>query len=156
PSNKLPGFTERLVELIPSLWEHRCSEGRPGGFLERLRVGTYMGHIIEHVILELQSLAGMDVGFGRTRQTEHYGEYRIVVDYKDPEAAKMCARLAVDIVEKLAEGSGVRGRGSGVRSQAEPHEGLTPDPRPPTPDWLAAEIDEIRDVAESNMLGPST
>ena len=97
PSNKLPGFTERLVEAIPTLWEHRCSEGRPGGFLERLRTGTYMGHIVEHIILELQSLAGMDVGFGRTRQTEHYGEYRIVVDYKDPEAAEMCAYLAVEI-----------------------------------------------------------
>ena len=67
PSNKLPGFTERLVEAIPTLWEHRCSEGHPGGFLERLRTGTYMGHIIEHIILELQSLAGMDFGFGRTR-----------------------------------------------------------------------------------------
>ena len=64
PSDAIPGFTERLVALIPSLWEHRCSEGRPGGFLERLRLGTYMGHILEHVILELQSLAGMDVGYG--------------------------------------------------------------------------------------------
>src|SRR5437870_12310071 len=104
PSNQMPGFTERLVEAIPTLWEHRCSEGRPGGFLERMRIGTYMGHIIEHVTLELQSLAGMDVGFGRTRHTERYGEYRIVVDYEDPEAAKMCARLAADIAETLAEG----------------------------------------------------
>ncbi|MFL5733488.1 MAG: cyanophycin synthetase [Chloroflexia bacterium] len=131
PSNKLPGFTERLVEAIPTLWEHRCSEGRPGGFLERLRIGTYMGHIVEHVILELQSLAGMDVGFGRTRQTEHYGEYRIVVDYKDPEAAKMCAYLAVEIAEKLAEGL-------------------------PLDLNLAERIDEIREVAEDNVLGPST
>src|SRR3954453_4965135 len=53
PSHQLPGFTERLVALLPGLWEHRCSEGRPGGFLERLRMGTYMGHILEHVILEL-------------------------------------------------------------------------------------------------------
>ncbi len=131
PSNLIPGFTERLVETIPTLWEHRCSEGRPGGFLERMRAGTYMGHIIEHIVLELQSLAGMDVGFGRTRQTERYGEYRIVADYKDPEAAKMCARLAADIAEKLAEGQPL---------------GLN----------LADEIEEIRDVAESNMLGPST
>src|SRR5262249_30008758 len=64
PSTKLPGFTERLVEAIPTLWEHRCSEGQPGGFLERMRLGTYMGHIVEHIILELESLAGMDVGFG--------------------------------------------------------------------------------------------
>lgn len=131
PSNTLPGFTERLVEAIPTLWEHRCSEGRAGGFLERLRIGTYMGHIVEHLILELQSLAGMDVGFGRTRQTEHYGEYRVVVDYRDAEAAKMCAYLAVEIAEKLAEG------------------------RPLGFD-LSSKIDEIRAVAEDNMLGPST
>ena len=131
PSNKLPGFTERLVETMPSLWEHRCSEGRPGGFLERLRMGTYMGHIVEHVILELQSLAGMDVGYGRTRQTGHYAQYRVVVDYKDPEAAKMATYLAVDLVEKLAENR-------------------------PLDFNLADKIVEIRDVAESNMLGPST
>ena len=131
PSNKIPGFTERLVEAIPTLWEHRCSEGRPGGFLERMRIGTYMGHIVEHIILELQSLAGLDVGFGRTRQTERYGEYRIIVDYKDPAAAKMCARLGAYIAETLAEGQ-------------------------PLDIDLAEEIEEIRDEAESNMLGPST
>jgi cyanophycin synthetase len=131
PSNKLPGFTERLVEAIPTLWDHRCSEGRPGGFLERLRVGTYMGHIVEHIILELQTLAGMDVGFGRTRQTEHYGEYRIVVDYMDPEAAKMCTYLAAELAEKLAENI-------------------------PLDFNLQERIDEIREVAEDNMLGPST
>lgn len=131
PSDKLPGFTERLVEAIPSLWEHRCSEGQPGGFLERLRMGTYMGHIIEHIILELQSLAGLDVGFGRTRGTAHYGEYRIVVDYKDPDAAKQAAYLAIEIAEKLAEGL-------------------------PLDFDLAERIEQIRDTAEDNMLGPST
>ena len=131
PSNKLPGFTERLVETIPTLWEHRCSEGRPGGFLERLRLGTYMGHIIEHIILELQTLAGMDVGFGRTRSTGHHGEYRIVVDYKDDEAARMCAHLAVEIAETLAAGHHVAFD-------------------------LAERIAEVRVVAEDNMLGPST
>jgi cyanophycin synthetase len=131
PSNKLPGFTERLVETIPTLWDHRCSEGRPGGFLERLRVGTYMGHIVEHIILELQTLAGMDVGFGRTRQTEHYGEYRIVVDYMDPEAAKLCVYLASELAEKLAENI-------------------------PLDFNLQERIDEIREVAVDTMLGPST
>src|SRR3954453_13940952 len=100
PSNEIEGFTDRLVALIPTLWEHRCSEGRPGGFLERLRIGTYMGHIIEHIILQLQSLAGLeDIGFGPPRQTGHYGEYRIVADYKDPEAAKLAAYLAVELAE---------------------------------------------------------
>jgi cyanophycin synthetase len=131
PSNQLPGFTERLVEAIPTIWEHRCSEGQPGGFLERMRIGTYMGHIVEHIILELQSLAGMDAGFGRTRQTEHYGEYRIVVDYRDPEAAKMCVHLAIEIAEKLAEGL-------------------------PLDFDLTEKLNEIREVAEDNVLGPST
>ena len=131
PSNKIDGFTDRLVALIPSLWEHRCSEGRPGGFLERLRTGTYMGHIIEHIILELESLAGMDVGFGRTRQTEHHGEYRIVVDYKDDEAARMCVYLAVEIAEKIAENT-------------------------PIDFDLAERLAEVREVAEDNVLGPST
>jgi cyanophycin synthetase len=131
PSNQLPNFTERLVEAIPTLWTHRCSEGRPGGFLERMRLGTYMGHIVEHVILELQSLAGQDVGFGRTRQTGRYGEYQIVVDYRDPEAAKMAAGLAVELVEALAEGQ-------------------------PLPFDLKERIEEIRDTAESHVLGPST
>jgi cyanophycin synthetase len=131
PSTKLPGFTERLVDAIPTLWEHRCSEGRPGGFLERLRLGTYMGHIIEHIILELESLAGMDVGFGRTRGTEHHGEYRIVVDYKDEEAGKMCVGLAVELVGKLAEGQ-------------------------PLDFDLSERISEVREVTEDNVLGPST
>ena len=131
PSNRLPGFTERLVELLPSLWEHRCSEGRPGGFLERLRLGTYMGHILEHIILELQTQAGMDGGFGRTRGTGRHGKYRVVVDYKDEEAAKMCVDLAMELVTAL-----------------------TADP-PGTID-LKPRLDAIRAVAEDNMLGPST
>lgn len=130
-SADLSGFTERLVEAMPALWEHRCSEGRPGGFLERLRIGTYMGHIIEHIILEIESLAGMDVGFGRTRSAEHVGEYRIVVDYKDPEAGKLSVALAIELAETLAEG------------------------RPLAFD-LAERIAEIREVAEDNVLGPST
>jgi cyanophycin synthetase len=131
PTNKIPGFSERLVELIPSIWEHRCSEGRPGGFLERLRTGTYMGHIVEHIILELQSLAGMDVGFGRTRGSEHLGEYRVVVDYKDDEAARMCVYLAVEIAEALAENV-------------------------PLGFDLNERLAEVREVAEDNVLGPST
>lgn len=131
PSDKLPGFTERLVEVIPSLWDHRCSEGQPGGFLERLRMGTYMGHIVEHIILELQSLAGLDVGFGRTRSAEHYGEYRIVVDYRDPDAAKEATYLAIELAEKLAENQ-------------------------PLDFNLAERIEQIREIAEDNMLGPST
>src|SRR5687768_5229678 len=67
PTDKIPGFYERIRDLLPSLYEHRCSEGRPGGFFERVKDGTWMGHVIEHIALELQKLAGMDTGFGRTR-----------------------------------------------------------------------------------------
>ncbi|MEP6628647.1 MAG: cyanophycin synthetase, partial [Ginsengibacter sp.] len=64
PTNKLDGFKEKLEQLLPTLYEHRCSEGVAGGFLSRLAEGTWMGHVIEHVALELQTLAGMDMGFG--------------------------------------------------------------------------------------------
>jgi len=69
PSNKIKGFADRLQNLLSGLYEHQCSEGVPGGFLSRLKKGTWMGHIIEHVALELQTIAGMDMGFGRTRST---------------------------------------------------------------------------------------
>lgn len=67
PSNLLPGFNERLTTWLPSLVEHRCSTGQRGGFIDRLRQGTYLAHILEHVAIELQSLAGTPVGFGRER-----------------------------------------------------------------------------------------
>jgi hypothetical protein len=69
PSNTLPGFNERLTAWLPGLIEHRCGVGERGGFLERLRDGTWAGHILEHVVLELQNLAGMKTGFGKTRST---------------------------------------------------------------------------------------
>jgi cyanophycin synthetase len=74
PSNEVPGFYERLHQMLPSLYDHECSEGKKGGFFIRVKEGTWMGHIIEHVALELQSLAGMESGFGRTRGTGKEGE----------------------------------------------------------------------------------
>ncbi len=70
PTNKIEGFRERIEKLIPSLITHRCSEGVEGGFFHRVETGTWMGHVIEHIALEIQTLAGMDVGFGRTRETK--------------------------------------------------------------------------------------
>ena len=67
PSNTLPGFVDRLCEWLPSLSEHRCSYGEAGGFVRRLQEGTWIGHILEHVTLELQNIAGMPGGFGRAR-----------------------------------------------------------------------------------------
>ncbi len=75
PTNKIDGFKTKLENLLPGLYEHRCSEGVPGGFLSRVDEGTWMGHVIEHIALELQTLAGMDMGFGRTRTTGKHGEY---------------------------------------------------------------------------------
>ena len=81
PSNELDGFYEALSETLPSLVEHYCSPGCLGGFLSRVREGTLMGHIVEHVALELQELAGMPVGFGRTRMTGDEGVYNVVFEY---------------------------------------------------------------------------
>ena len=73
PSNKIPGFTDALVNLLPSLEDHACSLGRRGGFITRLKEGTWAGHIAEHIALELQNLAGTNVRHGKTRG---YGRVR--------------------------------------------------------------------------------
>jgi cyanophycin synthetase len=78
PTQKIEGFSERLEKAMPSLIEHRCSEDFAGGFFHRVREGTWMGHVVEHVALELQTLAGMDTGFGRTRSTSKPGVYHVV------------------------------------------------------------------------------
>ncbi|HRH34679.1 MAG TPA: cyanophycin synthetase, partial [Catalimonadaceae bacterium] len=75
PSDKIPGFAQRLETMFPTLYDHQCSENEPGGFFKRVKEGTWMGHIVEHVALEIQTLAGMDVGFGRTRSTSEHGVY---------------------------------------------------------------------------------
>ncbi len=83
PSDTLPGFNDRLKAFLPSLIEHRCSEGHRGGFFERLDRGTYPGHILEHIVLELQTLAGSDCGFGRTRESNEEGVYKVAIEYQD-------------------------------------------------------------------------
>ena len=83
PSNKLPGLYERLTAWLPGLIEHRCGVGERGGFLERLRDGTWSGHILEHVVLELQNLAGMKTGFGKTRSTADHGIYKMAFRTRD-------------------------------------------------------------------------
>src|SRR6476620_124628 len=86
-SEMIPGFNERLMSWLPSMIEHRCSVGERGGYFERLRRGTYMGHILEHVTLELQSLAGTEVGFGRARETSTEGTYKVAIEYTDEQVA---------------------------------------------------------------------
>jgi cyanophycin synthetase len=83
PSNKLPGFNERLTSWLPGLIEHRCGVGERGGFLERLESGTWAGHILEHVVLELQNMAGMKTGFGKTRSTGDHGVYKMAFRTRD-------------------------------------------------------------------------
>ena len=104
PTNKIDGFTDRLMALIPSLYTHRCSEGREGGFLYRMQEGTWLGHVVEHVALELQSLAGMNCGFGRTRSTHKAGVYSVVFTDQIENAGIYTAKAAVALVTALAEG----------------------------------------------------
>jgi len=103
PSTSIPGFNERLMLWLPSMIEHRCSIGERGGFFERLRTGTYMAHILEHVALELQSLAGVPLGFGRARETSKEGVYKVVFKYKDEGLARACLDSARELVLAAAE-----------------------------------------------------
>ncbi|TVQ10420.1 MAG: cyanophycin synthetase [Leptolyngbya sp. DLM2.Bin27] len=103
PSDQIPGFYEALAETLPSLIEHFCSPGHRGGFLTRVRQGTYMGHIVEHVALELQTMAGMPVGFGRTRGVSEPGVYQVVFEYQNEQAGRYAARAAVRLCNSLVE-----------------------------------------------------
>lgn len=130
PSNKVPGFRENLEKLLPTLHEHRCSEGVPGGFFQRVESGTWMGHVIEHVALEIQTLAGMDCGFGRTRSTgERDGIYHVVFDYIEEDAGVYAAKAATRIVQALIDGQEYN---------------------------LEEDIQKMREIREDTRLGPST
>jgi cyanophycin synthetase len=104
PTNKIDGFRERIEKLMPSLYTHRCSPGYEGGFFERIDEGTWMGHVIEHIALELQSLAGMETGFGRTRETKTPGIYNVVFSYIEETVGVYAAEASVSIAEKLIAG----------------------------------------------------
>jgi len=132
PSHLIPGFYEGLVELLPSLVEHFCSPGCRGGFLSRVREGTMMGHIIEHVALELQELTGMPVGFGRTRETAEPSIYQVAIEYVHERAGRYAARAAVRICQTLVE--------TGYYPKNE----------------LEQDLNDLRDIALECGLGPST
>ncbi len=129
PTDKIDGFKERLEELLPSLIEHRCSEGCRGGFFQRVDRGTWMGHVIEHIALEIQTLAGMDVGFGRTRETKTSGVYNVVFNYLEEKVGIYAAKAAVKIAEALIEG--------------EKYD-------------LTDDIQNMKEIREDVRLGPST
>jgi cyanophycin synthetase len=103
PTNKIEGFAERLEKMLPSLRSHQCSKQRDEGFFERVREGTWLGHVIEHIALEIQSLAGMACGYGRTRSASVDGVYHVVFSYTVERAGIYAAKAAVDIATALAE-----------------------------------------------------
>ncbi|MBK7762167.1 MAG: cyanophycin synthetase [Bacteroidetes bacterium] len=105
PTNLIPGFLDRIKNMFPSMISHRCSEGVEGGFFQRVEEGTWMGHVIEHIALELQTLAGMETGFGRTRGASHKGVYHVVFSYVEEEVGVQTAKAAVEIAERLIQGN---------------------------------------------------
>jgi cyanophycin synthetase len=94
PSNLLPGLTERLLALLPGLGQHRCGVGEVGGFVERLNEGTWCGHILEHCVIELLNMAGLETGFGQTRSTSQTGVYRMVFRARNEVAARVALAQA--------------------------------------------------------------
>jgi cyanophycin synthetase len=129
PTNTIAGFRENLEKLIPTLYAHRCSENKPGGFFERVDEGTWMGHVMEHIALEIQTLAGMDMGFGRTRGTGKEGEYYVVFNYMEEAVGVFAAKAAFKICEALIAGKDYD---------------------------LDADIQTMRELREETRLGPST
>ncbi|WP_018605214.1 cyanophycin synthetase [Uliginosibacterium gangwonense] len=89
PSNKLPGLYERLTTWLPGLIEHHCGVGERGGFIQRLQEGTWAGHILEHIVIELQNLAGMQTGFGQTRQAPgEHSLYKVAVRARNEQVCR--------------------------------------------------------------------
>jgi cyanophycin synthetase len=132
PSDTIPGFYEGLVAVLPGLEEHFCSPGCRGGFLQRLKEGTMLGHILEHVALELQNLVGMSVGFGRTRETATPGVYQVVFEYEIESIGRYVARAALRLCQSIVEG------------------GTYP------PSELAKDLEDLADLWATASLGAST
>ena len=132
PSNHIADFYSGLVQVLPSLIEHHCSPGCRGGFLSRVQEGTMMGHIVEHIALELQELAGMSVGFGRTRETNTSGIYNVVFEYIDEQAGRYAGRAAVRLCKSIIE--------TGTYPQTE----------------LEQDIVDLKELGSQSAFGPST
>lgn len=104
PTDEIPGFSQRLQTMFPTMIDHFCSLGKPGGFFHRVKNGTWMGHVIEHIALEIQLLAGMDAGFGRTRGSGKDGVYFVTFAYQYADAGLYAAYAAIRIAEALING----------------------------------------------------
>lgn len=100
-SNQIDGFFDKLSTLLPSLYEHHCSIGKPGGFFTRVQEGTLLGHIIEHVAIELQTMAGMAVNYGKTRSTLQQGVYNVIFRFFDELAGVYAGKAAVNIINAI-------------------------------------------------------
>lgn len=131
-SDEIPGFYEGVIKVLPSLIEHHCSRGHRGGFLERIKEGTLMGHIVEHIALELQELAGMPVGFGRTRETSTPGVFNVAFEYVEEQAGRYAGRAAVRLCQSIVE--------TGTYSAVE----------------LEQDLKDLKELHASSALGPST
>ncbi len=129
PSNTIPGFVDRLIDWLPSLYEHTCSYEERGGFVRRLREGTWPGHILEHVTLELQNQAGMKGNFGKARETSERGVYKVVVISGNHTVSRAAILAARELVLAAM------------------------DDRPFD---VKAAISELRDLVDEHCLGPST
>jgi cyanophycin synthetase len=103
-SADIPEFNARLLQAIPSLQEHRCSIGKPGGFVQRLEQGTFLPHILEHVALELQTLAGSDVSFGRVVQSGDPGVWWVILAYEEEDVGLESVREGVRIIQHCISG----------------------------------------------------
>jgi cyanophycin synthetase len=102
PTNNIVGFNEQLIQLFPGLKEHKCSLGYAGGFIKRLNNGTYIAHVIEHLCLEMQNLAGHDIKFGKTRNIQE-DIYQVVYECFNPVIGKACGFAAVNIINAIIE-----------------------------------------------------
>ena len=129
PSNTIPGYYERLKEMLPSLHEHRCSYGESGGFLRRVEEGTWPAHILEHVTLELQNLAGLPGGFGKARETSERGVYKVVVRAWEEQVTRAALHEARDLIMAAMEDR---------------------------PFDVEAAVERLADLVDSRCLGPST
>ncbi|MGI5971164.1 MAG: cyanophycin synthetase [Oscillospiraceae bacterium] len=107
PTNKISGFNEKLLEYFPGLKTNCCGLGYEGGFLVRLREGTYLAHVLEHVILELQYQLGYDIGFGKTRLYAEPSTYYLVYEFGNEVGGLECGKAAVFILNQIIAGNDV-------------------------------------------------
>ena len=149
PTNKITGFTDRLLAALPGLGAHGCSYRAPGGLVLRLREGTWLGHVIEHAALELQNLAGVEVTRGKTRSVKSRpGVYNVLFAYEGERLGRAAGRAAVELVHSLLPPA-LRGL-EGLEKVA-PVVGLTP----PLFD-LSLTLEQLRQIARREALGPTT